>query len=183
MEFTKIKNNLRDLKNSTNIFEILIILIGSISVYMVINGYNFKNISIIIFLVMFVFLVFNLELNFAQKIEKEKDHPVLRINTERFKKNPYEELERYIEDVNYYNNIWRISMAASCIVCLFLLPVIKESYVPIFPYLFLIVFMVVYHVWNWKFHHSYGFVLKSIRHACRHLNKNDKSKFVQICHI
>jgi len=180
---TNLKDELRKLHNLYYIVDIVTALVAVISLTMLFNKCSISKIALIVFLVVFLFAMFNMDLGYAQKLEKEVEHPILRINTGRFQENPHKEMSRYIDDASHYNNVWRVSMAAACAICLFLIPVIKESAVPLFPYLFLIVFVVVYHMWNWKFHHSHGFILKSVKQACDHLSEKNPEPFKQQCHI
>lgn len=181
---TKISDGIRQIKNTDFIVNISSVLLSVIIIYSLFNRICYKTIALIIFLVVLTFTVFNMDLLYIQRIEKEVDHPVLRINTERFAANPHAELARYIEDTQHYGNIWRIAIGASSIICLLLIPVIQVSLVPIFPYLFLVIFCVVYHVWHWKSHHSHQFIFKSVIQACNYLEKNNIDKpFKQEQHI
>lgn len=180
---SSIKESLRQIRNTDFIINIVSTLLAIISITMLVNKCPISKIALIVFLVMFLFIMFNMDLGFAQKLEKDVTHPILRINSIRFAQNPHKEISRYINDATYYNNTWRISMAASCAICLFLIPVIKKTTVPLFPYLFIVVFVVVYHMWNWKFHHSHSFILKSVIGACNHLSEKNTEPFKQQCHI
>lgn len=181
---TKISDGIRQIKNTDVIVNIVSVLLSVIIIYCLFNKISFIKITLIIFLVLLTFIVFNMDLSYIQRIEKEIDHPILRINTERFTLNPHAELARYMEDTQHYGNTWRIAIGSSCIICLLLIPIIQVSLVPIFPYLFLVIFCVVYHVWGWKSHHSHEFIFKSVIQACNYLEKNNIDKpFKQEQHI
>jgi Na+/H+ antiporter NhaC len=178
-----IKDDIRKMKQTDTIVNLVIITSSVILLYMLYNKAKIYNIFAIIFLTVFMFMTFNMDLSYAQKLEKEVDHPVLRINSKRFNDNSVKELARYVEDVSNYDNIWRISMCMTCAICLLLYTCVQTTLVPIFPYLFLIIFCIIYHTWNWKTHHSHHFMTKSVIEACRHLIQNEKQEFKQSCHI
>ena len=152
--------------NDFFIAELISIIACLILLRLILVQNNVSDIIYIVFYVIFIIIMFKLELRFSNKIEKG-DHPVLRIQTDKFKKNPPKELERYLEDTRYYNNTWRISALCASVLCLLL--TIREL-IPVFPFLFIITFTVIYQCWNWKLHHTYNFVFKSAQTALRQMS-------------
>lgn len=181
---TEIINSLRKISHQDFMLKLIVCIIGANVIYSVINKTNFKRAVTITFLILLLFYVISLDLNFAQKIEKEKNHNILRINSQRLKDNPYKELRRYVSDTVYYNNSWRMSMAAASIITLLVMSISSENtLIPLFPHFFIILFCIIYHVYSWKIHHSYFFIFKSLEDVLRHLNDNPNEKYEQICHI
>lgn len=178
-----LKDDLRRSNTVNLVVNCLALQIAFIILHCSFNGFNLRQASLIIVLTLVIYVTFSMDLSFSQKIEKEETHPTLRINTKAFKENPHQELARYIEETLYYNNTWRISMTAAATICLFLVFAVKDIEVPVIPFLFFVFFAVVYHVWQWKFHHSYNFIFKSVRHACLHLANNSDKPFKQVLHI
>lgn len=142
-----------------------------------------------IFIIIMIFLVicmFYLDLKFALKLEHgdNDNNSPLRINNEKFSENPNEEIARYVEDVNYYNNIWRTALGITAIISLILYPIITPSLRQFMPYFSIVIFCVVYHYWNWKSHHSLDFIFKTVVHSSRYLAKTKSGKgYFQLKHI
>lgn len=133
-----------------------------------------------IIIIIFLFL---LELRYTLYVEKGP-HNILRINVQKFYKNPYNELNRYISDVLYYHTIWRIIVIITLLIIIFI-----NFYFNItcgflnFFILFIIIFTIIYQCLNWKIHHTYDFIFKSIQKAIYYINKKKYHKFKQDIHI
>ena len=177
------KDNIRRTYTRDLVVNCLVLQVGIIIIHGLFNGFNMRQMALIIVMTLLMYITFMLDLSYSQKLEKEENHPILRINSDRFAQNPHKELARYIEETLYYNNTWRISMTAASIICLILVFAVKDIEVSVIPVLFVVIFAVVYHVWQWKFHHSYNFIFKSVKLACRHLADKDPAKFKQVVHI
>jgi hypothetical protein len=130
---------------------------------------------LIIILITLIHTTFKLELSANKCIEKGCDNnKLVRFSSKNFKANPFKEIRRYIEDVNYYNNIWRISaLCASIITLLLLIPVIITNInIPIwifFPFTWILIFTVCYHIWHFKYHHFHNYVYKSLKESMTYL--------------
>ena len=144
-----------------------IYIICFIVLFTLINSLNISKTIVSIIIFIFIIILFKLDLKYSLRIEKGSDTN-LRINTEKFIKNYSVELCRYIEDTNYYNNTWRISMSGSLIISLFILPCIQNEYIKYLPHIIIGLFCIIYHTWKWKLHHSHDFIFKSLIHALKH---------------
>jgi len=119
--------------------------------------------------------LFKLDLGYALRLEK--NDKIVRIQKDKFEQNPHKELSRYINESTHYNNIWRICMACSAAVTLLLISVIKEATIQLFPYMFLVIYAIMYSCINWKMTHSTNFILRAVDHACKHLQKGKNKPY------
>ena len=125
---------------------------------------------------------FGLDLRYSFRIEKGDD-PILRLNKEEFNTNPIKELRRYIQDITYYNNRWRVSMLSTALICFVIYPIIKPEFRKHSIYVFFIVFVIIYHTHHWKTHHSIDFMHKTVIDACSHLLTNKNKSYEPLTHI
>lgn len=160
-------------ENDDMLLQAIIIIVALVIAHVVVTKLKAPKMVYIVVFAYLAYHLFKLELRYSDNLEKG-NHDVLRINTERFQKNPHLELRRYLHDTIYYNNVWRISAGCAIIICIF-----ATLQIPAFPMLFLVVFGVVYHFWGWKLHHTYNFVLKSVEEACIHLATKKDEPFHQ----
>jgi hypothetical protein len=163
--------------NEPDIFLILLLLSIFVWIYVTCkDSVKYKNICTIFLIIVFLILMF-LELKYTYNVEKSGDNKFVRLNTDNFSHNPHKEIKRYITDVCYFNNVWRISMAASCLIVLLFLPIIEGITI---MWLFLITFCIIYHIWQWKIHHSYDFIFRTVIDCCDHII--EKKKYIQEIH-
>lgn len=157
----------------------ILLLVG---IYMLIYIHKDKikfNLPVLLSSALLVLAFFKLELKYTLMVEKglgDKSEKV-RINHHRFKTNPRKELVRYIEDVNYYNNIWRVAAIGASIISIVLHPFIRRE---LFIITWLAMFTVIYNVFHWKVHHFYDFVFKSLKDA---IKLSHSSEYTQELHI
>jgi hypothetical protein len=64
-------------------------------------------------------------------------------------------------------NTWRICLLISLIISLFIVKFIPDTYIGYMPYVITVLFCVIYHSLKWKIHHSYDFIFKTARDACK----------------
>lgn len=160
-------------QNDDIFLQTIIILIILVLVHLLFTKLNLSKMVYIIFYAGLAFCLLRLELRYSDNLEKG-DHDILRINSDRFKRDPHGELYRYLRDTKYYNNTWRTSAICAIIICIFISVEIHT-----FPLLFIVVFCIIYHAWNWKLHHTYDFIFKSVESACLHLNMKKDDLFHQ----
>ena len=121
---------------------------------------------------------FLLEMKASKCVEKGcETNKLVRIDTDKFRESPDEELVRYIESVTYFNNIWRVAAIITCLVMILFLITKNYQGWPFVVILTLAIFTVCYQVINCKVHHSYDFVFKSLVDAL-----SSKGDFKQIVH-
>lgn len=172
---------IRKMKSETDIINAILGIFFLIFILSLIDN-KYKKITFVICLVLII-LLFLLDLKFALKIEKG-ENKILRVNNKKFKKNPWKELYRYVNDVTYYNNIWRISFVCSLVICILFIPILDIKYIKYIPYISLILFCIIYMCWNWKIHHSYDFIFKTVKHISNYMEVNKTgNKYKQIIHI
>jgi len=168
-----------------NLISSFIILLG---ILLMIFSLNLKNIipkSIAAIILIFIAMIsFFLESRYFTSLEYDgaDKNKIVRIDSEKFKKNPYKELKRYIEDASYYNNMWRISAMSSSLICILALVLLDISTIYLIP-IWLSIFTINSQIWNIKNHHCYNFIFKSLSHALDHLIKNKTcNNYTQISH-
>ena len=160
------------------------IMLG-IGIYMLflVLGNNLKlptqigSLPVLITCVLLIYVFFKLELKYTLMIEKGigEGSTKVRIDSQKLKVNPRKELVRYIENVNYYNNIWRVAAIGASIISIVLQPFIKRE---LFIITWMTLFTIIYNIFHWKIHHMYDFVFKSLKDALK--NTED---FQQELHI
>lgn len=171
-----IKDIISNIKNSKKTYEKIdniILIILFLILFFILNNFKKLNLIITFFYIIFVILLFKLELRFALRVESGEDS-IVSINKEKFKNDSNREMSRYIEDTIYYNNLWRISMIISVIISLFSLPFLSENITKYSPYITIFLFSIIYHSLHWKIHHSYNFILKTIMHCLNTLKNKEK---------
>jgi len=163
-------------ENDDMLLQVILVIVVLAVGHLVFTKFNLPKIAYVALYGLLAYHLIKLELRYSDNLEKGQ-HEALRINTERFQANPHRELQRYLRDTHYYNNTWRISAVCAIILCLFI--TLQSNHDTAFPVLILVVFAVVYHVWNWKLHHTYNFIFKSVEQACLHLETKPDQPFHQ----
>jgi len=122
-------------------------------------------------------LCYYLEYKHTERIENDNNSAV-RINTKNLSKNPYEEIIRYIQDIDYYTPVWRISLiGASIIITIFYcyLLSIKAPISNLNIFLLAVTIMYIcYNLFTYKRVHQYGFATKSVEHILNKLGDNQE---------
>ena len=133
--------------------------------------------NLIYILVGLLILCYYLEYKHTETIENDNNTPV-RINTQNLSKNPFEELIRYIQDIDYYTPIWRISLmcaAITTIIFYFYLSSIQAPISNINIFLLAVAIMFIsYNLFTYKRVHQYGFATKSIENVLNKLGDNQE---------
>ena len=74
-----------------------------------------NNYTIILISIPLIIMLFVLDLNYCLKLERGA-HNVLTIDNTVLIDQPYKEMYRYVDDTEYYNNIWRISLLCALVI-------------------------------------------------------------------
>lgn len=159
-----------------------IYLFGIFIIYNIVP-HSYKKIAYFILCTVGIILLFTLDGKFGLKIEGKSSDKKLRIDADRFNKDSHKEIGRYTENCVYYNNIWRVCLLISLILSLFIAKFIPNEHIGYMPYVITISFCVIYHCLHWKIHHSYDFIFKTIRDACKQREDNRSEPYQPIFHI
>lgn len=144
---------------------------------------SYKKIAYFILCIAGIIILFTLDCLFGIKIEGKSSDKKLCIDADRFNQDSHKEIGRYTENCVYYNNTWRICLLISLILSLFIVKFIPDTYIGYMPYVIIVLFCVIYHCLKWKIHHSYDFIFKTIRDACKQREHNQTEPYQHHIHI
>ena len=175
--------NIRKTSNQFFWMDNIIYLISFLILYTIFKKPQKIKILYAFFCIIGISVLFTLDGNFGLKLEGKNNDKILRIDPVKLKDNCFREIYRYIDDTCYYNNIWRISALSSLVITLFILPFVKDDNVKYMPYMIICLLCIIYQSLNWKLTHSYFFVFKSVKDACKHLENNRTTLYKPVYHM
>lgn len=175
-------SSVKDLQAKYDLIDNSIYFLGIFIIFSIVTP-SYKKIAYFVLTIAGIIVLFTLDLKFGLKIEGKSLDKRLCIDADLFNQDSHKEIGRYTENCVYYNNTWRICLLTSLVLSLFIVNFIPDKYIGYMPYVITVSFCVIYHSLKWKIHHSYDFIFKTVRDACKQRENNQKEPYQHHVHI